>query len=63
MKGLKVLGTKELERLRNRAGRQYGLGRISREDFEFLSECMNDIQQRIDAMEEVDDGSDEANGD
>lgn len=63
MKGLKVLGTKELDRLRNRAGRQYGLGRISREDFEFLSHHMDEIQVRIDVMEEQDDGADEAEGD
>lgn len=55
MRGLKEKGMEELAALKNRIGRQYGLGRIDQVDHDFLKHHLQLIEERINDMEEVDD--------
>lgn len=51
-KGLKTNGMKELQALKARVLRQYGLGRIGFRDKEFLVEHLNAVEARIIKMYE-----------
>lgn len=60
MKGLKNKGREEIKSFRNRASRMFGMGRISKEDFNFIQDKTEQILERIKEMEEEDEvyGSD-----
>lgn len=49
---LKQRGLEELASLQNRVRRQYGLGRITREDFDYLETRLTEAEIRIVEMSE-----------
>ncbi len=53
MRPLKTQGRAELETLRNRAGRQFGMGRITEPDYLYIRERLDEIDARIVEMEEI----------
>lgn len=55
MRALKEKGLEELANLRNRVGRQYGLGRIEQEDHDHLKDLLNKVEDRIRSMNEKED--------
>lgn len=51
-RGLKTRGLLELKSLRDRTRRQYALGRIYRDDCEFICEYLDIVEARITSMYE-----------
>lgn len=49
---MKARGLDELNSLQARLRRLYALGRIAKEDFDFLDERLNEVEERIIEMRE-----------
>lgn len=54
MKTIKEAGTEEIRALRSRTSRSLAMGRISREDHDFIVEKCDEIEARIQQMREID---------
>ena len=57
MRSVKDAGPGEVDRLRRRIGRALGAQAITAEDHEFIRTRLDEIDERIDKMEEEDDGT------
>lgn len=59
MRPLKTSGLEELRRLRSRTRRQLALGRILKDDWEFIDVRLDEIEARIISMKETDEDGEE----
>lgn len=59
MRTLKSRGLVEVQMLRQRARRQYALGRISRPDFDYIDSRLDEVEARIIAMREINEDGEE----
>jgi hypothetical protein len=59
MRPLKTSGLEELKRLRSRGRRQLALGRILKDDWEFIDRRLDDVEARIVSMKETDENGEE----
>lgn len=57
MRSVKDAGPGEVDRLRRRIGRALGAQAITAEDHEFIRTRLDEIDGRIESMEEEDDGT------
>jgi hypothetical protein len=57
MRSVKDAGPEEVDRLRRRIGRALGAKAITSEDHDFIRTRLDEIDDRIDKMEEEDDGT------
>jgi hypothetical protein len=55
MRELNTKGVEELNKLRNRVARLYGMGRITKEDFDKLDTTINSLAQMLKEVREIDD--------
>jgi hypothetical protein len=53
VESLKTRGVQELEALRKRVRKSRAMGRISKSDYDFLEERLDEIEARIVAMTEI----------
>lgn len=58
-KPLKEKGLVELRQFQLRVHRQYGLGRISGEDFQVLHDKVTSLMEYVEFIEEIDDRGDD----
>ena len=59
MRTLKSRGLQEISLVRQRARRQYALGRISKADWEYIDSRLDEVEARIISMREINETGEE----
>lgn len=54
MKPMKEVGIKDIQGVRSRLRKLWGMGRVGRPDFEYIDERLDEVEARIVEMHETD---------